>query len=307
MAKTRVTRIRHVGLAAPNFEETVNYYSDAFGLKKTDHDSGIAFFAAEGSPEQYILRLRKSDEKRVDLVAFGVDDAATVDEFASSLAADGVRFVSEPGALNTPGGGYGFRFFDPDGNVIEISSDVAERPFRQIEEREAIPVKLSHVVLDTANVTVTQAFYEEKLGLLVSDWLGDGMCFMRCTPDQHNLAVFQRKDAAFNHFAVEMRGFDDFMRATGRVMKTGGVLRYGPGRHGPLALNTFSYFYDPNGHVGELITGLEQIPVEGGRPPRVIDPAVQKDEWGTARTIEPDAVPAAAKKPDTGHWQAPPI
>jgi hypothetical protein len=104
-----------------------------------------------------------------------------------------------------------------------------------------------------------------------------------------------------------VRGFDEFMRATGRVLKSGAVLRYGPGRHGPLAQNTFSYFFDPNGHVGELCTAMEQIPVEGGRPPRVVDPAVQRDEWGTARTVAPDAVPAASLIPDTGHWKAPPI
>jgi catechol 2,3-dioxygenase-like lactoylglutathione lyase family enzyme len=294
-------------LAAPNFEEAVSFYQDAWGLTKVNQDTGIAFFAAEGSPEQYVLRIRKSDEKRVDLVAFGVDDAAAVDELATRLATDGVRFVSEPGSLNTPGGGYGFRFFDPDGHVVEISCDVAERPYRQIEEREAIPIRLSHVVLDTTDVRRTQSFYEEKLGFLVSDWLGDGMCFMRCTPEQHNLGVFQRKSAALNHIAVEMRGFDEFMRATGRVLKSGAVLRYGPGRHGPLAQNTFSYFFDPNGHVGELCTAMEQIPVEGGRPPRVVDPAVQRDEWGTARTVAPDAVPAASLIPDTGHWKAPPI
>ena len=57
----------------------------------------MAYFAAEGSPEQYILRIRKSDEKRVDALALGVDTAADVDEIAADLAASGTRFVSEPG------------------------------------------------------------------------------------------------------------------------------------------------------------------------------------------------------------------
>ena len=164
MPSTRVTRLRHVGVAAPNFDETVAFYSDAWGLKKVDGDTGIAFFAAEGSPENYVLRLRKADDKRVDLVALGVESAAQVDELASELAASGTRFVSEPGTLNTPGGGYGFRFFDPDGRTVEVSSDVAERPYRALEEGESIPVKLSHLVIASANPGETISFYREKLG-----------------------------------------------------------------------------------------------------------------------------------------------
>ena len=301
---TRVTRLRSVGVAAPNFEEAVAFYTDAWGLKKVDGENGIAFLAAEGSPENYILRIRKADEKRVDLVSFSVDTAAQVDELASELAASGVRFVSEPGALKTPGGGYGFRFFDPDGRALEVSSDVAERSFREIEPGESIPRKLSHIVVGSANPEAAIAFYQEKLGFKLSDWIEDKMCFMRCTTDEHDLAIFRDERAQLNHVAFEFRGIDEFMRATGRVMKTGAVMRWGPGRH-VVGDNTFSYFFDPNGNVSEITTDMEQC-YEDWVPRNMIEEEAG-DQWGTARFAEPDMVPPSALEKESGFWVAPPV
>jgi catechol 2,3-dioxygenase-like lactoylglutathione lyase family enzyme len=95
-------------------------------------DTGITFLAAEGSPEQYTVRLRQDREKRLDLIAFGAVDAAAVDALAARLGSAGVRLVSEPGKLQTPGG-------------------------------------LSHVVINSAQPEVTRAFYEKHLDFALSD------------------------------------------------------------------------------------------------------------------------------------------
>lgn len=75
-----------MGEAAPNFEETVAFYRDAWGLTQVDGDKDIAFFAAEGSPENYILRVRRDSEKRFDLLALAAESAADVDAMAQDLA-----------------------------------------------------------------------------------------------------------------------------------------------------------------------------------------------------------------------------
>jgi catechol 2,3-dioxygenase-like lactoylglutathione lyase family enzyme len=304
MPKAKVNGLRYVGEAAPNFDETVAFYTDAWGLKKVDGENGIAFFAAEGSPENYILRLRKADEKRFDVLGLAAENAATVDELARELASAGVRFVSEPGALNTPGGGYGFRFFDPDGRTVEVSSDVEQRPFRKLEEGESIPQALSHLVIGSANPAELISFYREKLGFKLSDWIGDQMCFMRCTTDEHDLAVFHGDGPQLNHVAFEYRGIDEFMRATGRVLQGGSVMRWGPGRH-VVGDNTFAYFFDPNGNVSEITTNMEQC--DDTWQPRRMNQAEAGDQWQTARFAEPDKVPANALANETGFWVAPPV
>src|SRR5207244_12123428 len=112
MTERLITHLRHVDLAVPDHAKQLDFYTNTWGLKAEHSDSGLTFLAAEGSPEQYVVRLREGDDKRIDLIAFGAASPADVDALAARLAADGGRMVSEPGALQTPGGGYGFRFFD---------------------------------------------------------------------------------------------------------------------------------------------------------------------------------------------------
>src|ERR1700722_8390891 len=140
MPERLITHLRHIALAVPDFGKQLDFFTGTWGLKSEHTDTGLAFLAAEGSPEQYVVRLRQADDKRVDLIAFGAASPADVDALAARLGAAGGRLVSEPGPLRTPGGGYGFRFFDNEGRTIEVSSDVAVRAHRRVEEGESVPV-----------------------------------------------------------------------------------------------------------------------------------------------------------------------
>ena len=327
--KARVTHLRHVDVAVPNYEELAEFYGGVWGLTKVDGDTGVSFFAAEGSPEQFIYRIRKADEKRLDLVAFGAEDPAAVDALAADLASDGVRFASEPGKLQTPGGGYGFRFFDPEGRTIEVSSDVAERPYRQLDPRESIPVAINHVVLTSKDRQATQAFYADKLGFEMSDWI-PFMGFFRCNTNHHSLAISDGDVVTLNHVAFEVRGLDEMMRGAGRVLKDGRAkVMMGPGRHS-AGDNTFYYFFDPEGNVSEYTAEVEQILDDNAWTPREHPPI---DMWGTAampgrpaagpggpggpaavanmpagRAARPDdAPPVRMRTEDPGLWVAPPV
>jgi catechol 2,3-dioxygenase-like lactoylglutathione lyase family enzyme len=304
MTEARVTNLRYVAVGVENFDSAVDFYRTVWGLKRIDGEKDVAYFAAEGSPEQFVYRVRRAPENRLDLLAFGAQDEATVDELASRLAADGVRFVSEPGQIEAPGGGYGFRFFDPDGRVVEVSSGVAEGPSRTVERNEAIPVKLSHVVVSSPNKEQADSFYREKLGFKLSDWV-PYMTFLRCNTDHHSLAIAGGGHAALNHVAFEVGGIDEMMRGAGRVMKDGrGMPAWGPGRH-YAGDNTFYYFYDPIGNVSEYTAEVEQILDDAVWTPKENPP---EDQWGTAKRYEElPAGGANRNRPDPGVWQAPPI
>src|SRR5689334_4944975 len=101
-----ITHLRHVDLAVPDYAKQLDFYTGTWGLRAEHTDTGLTFLAAEGSPEQYVVRLREAADKRIDLIAFGVATPADVDTLAARVARDGVRLVSEPGTLRTPGGGY---------------------------------------------------------------------------------------------------------------------------------------------------------------------------------------------------------
>ena len=126
-----ITHLRHVDLAVPDYDTQRTFYKDTWGLTEVGTDGDLSYLAAEGSPEQYVVRLRKATEKRLDLISFGADERAPRSTRSPrSSAAEGVQLVGEPGELQTAGGGYGFRFFDIDGRTIEISSDVETRQHR---------------------------------------------------------------------------------------------------------------------------------------------------------------------------------
>jgi catechol 2,3-dioxygenase-like lactoylglutathione lyase family enzyme len=301
-----ITHLRHVDLAVPDFARQVEFYEKIWGLSPVAADSGLVFMAAEGSPEQYVLRLREG-EKRLDLVAFGVASADDVDALATRLESEGVQIVRPPAVLDTLGGGYGFRFFDRDGRTIEVSADVAVRRHRRIEEGESVPVRLSHVVLNSTDIDATRDWYARHLGFRLSDTLGGVMHFMRCNPQHHSFAIARGPHVSMHHVSFEMRGIDEYMRGSGRVIRSGAKFVWGPGRH-LAGNNTFSYFLDPQGNTVEYTTELELLDEDAWHP-HVYDmhtPEVQ-DQWGTANPMNELVAKESFNDVDPGLFQAPPI
>ncbi len=304
MADDRVTHIRYVGLAVPEFDRERTFLREQWGLPQVAWDGDTAYFAAESSREQFVFRLRQAAEKRLDVLSFAVADEAAVDARATRLQAAGVKLISRPQRVDGPGGGYGFRFFDVDGRTLEISSDVAERPARTLTRGESIPATLSHVVLHTPDLKKSVAFYQEHLGLRVSDWLGNFMCFLRCNAVHHCLA-FIPGPASFNHAAFEMRDLDEMMRGVARLVKESVVLGWGPGRH-TAGNNTFAYFKSPSGNVLEYTAEVQRVDDTTWQP-TVYEPSPQvTDQWGTGTVFGGGPQKLGHPVLDPGLWTAPP-
>lgn len=307
-----LSHLRHVDIAAPDFRKQREFFSSTWGLTVVEDDGDVVYFATEGSPEQYSVRLRRADEKRLDLISFGAPSPSAVDELAQRLGSSGVQLITEPDALSTLGGGYGFRFFDIDGRAVEISSDVVARAHRKVEEGESVPVKLSHVVLNSPDIDRTRMFYERHLSFALSDTLahphaGALMYFLRLNPLHHSVALSRGPHTSLNHISFEMRGLDEYLRGTGRVLRTGAKKLWGPGRH-RIGDNTFSYFLDPHGNVLEYTTELKVIDEDKWHPTvyDATDPMTQ-DQWGTAEPFDELIHAAMANDVDKGVFVAPPM
>jgi catechol 2,3-dioxygenase-like lactoylglutathione lyase family enzyme len=312
MTQRLITHLRHVDLAVPDHDKQLNFFTNTWGLTAEHGEEGLTFLAAEGSPEQYVVRIRRAAEKRIDLIAFGAATAEDVDRLAAQVASSGVRLVSEPDKLQTPGGGYGFRFFDNEGRTVEVSSDVGVREHRKIEEGESIPVRLSHVVINSADPEATRTFYEQHLGFVLSDTLmhprmGHMMWFMRVNPWHHSMAIARCPHPSLHHVSFEMRGIDEYMRGTGRLLRAGVEKIWGPGRH-LAGNNTFSYFLDPHGNTVEYTTELDTVDEDAWHP-HVYDftqPEVT-DQWGTANQMNEFVAKKSFNDPDAGLFVAPPV
>jgi catechol 2,3-dioxygenase-like lactoylglutathione lyase family enzyme len=294
IAMTRVTEIRYVGYGVSDFDAEKAYYGDVFGLVPVPSDDGMAWFKAPGHDEHHVVRLRKADENRVDVIALAADSRADVDALCVKVKAANGKIVDEPHSLATPGGGYGFRFFTPDGILFEISSDVARSDKREIAKWEGLPIKISHIVLHSPDHQAMVKFFCDVLGFKVSDWLGDFMCFLRCNSAHHRLAILPGPPC-LNHVAYDMLGVDDMMRGAHRLKLKGIDIRWGPGRH-TAGNNTFSYFVTPGGFVTEYTSELEEVDFET-REPVVYTPApLVMDQWGIG-VGGPQTMPHPAPNP----------
>lgn len=295
---SRVTEIRYVGYGVPDLEAERAFYGDQWKLREVGEADGMVYFAAEGSDNLYVVRLRPSEVKRIDVISLAADTRADVDELHRRVAAAGQRIIFEPKVLEGFGGGYGFRFFSADGMPFEISSDVQRGTARELGRWEGIPQKISHIVLHSPDHNAMVKFFTDVLGFKVSDWLGDFMAFLRCNEWHHRLAILPGPPC-LNHVAYDMLTVDDMMRGISRLRKAGTDIRWGPGRH-TAGNNTFSYFCTPAGFAVEYTAELEQVDF-ASHEPKVYEPGPQiMDQWGIG-VGGPQTMPHP--EPDKGLFQ----
>ncbi len=298
----RVTDLHYVAYAVPDLVAERKFYGETWGLTEVAEEDGKIYFAAEGSELPFVIRLRQDDEKKTDLIAFSAASRADVDALYGQALAAGAKSIQEPGPAEGPAGGYAARFFDPDGRAIEVICDTNKRSARTLNQGEAIPTGLSHIVYHSPDHKGLSKFYEDVLGFKVSDWMGEFMVFLRCNPAHHRLAIMPGKPA-LNHVAFDVNTVDDLMRGLARMTKEGVKLNWGPGRH-VAGQNTFSYYSTPNGNAVEYTSDLEEVDEETWTPTTYTMGPDTTDQWGTGRIITGN-VPPHTMDADKGLWRVP--
>lgn len=291
---SRVTEIRYVGYGVEDFDTERKFYADDWGLVEIEAKGDMAWFKTHGHDEHHVLRLHRSKTNCVEVIALAADSREDVDALQAKVEEAGCKIIHPARELDAPGGGYGFRFFSPDGLPFEISADVARLDKRAMERWEGVPVKISHIVLHSPDHHALVKFFTDVLGFKVSDWLGDFMVFLRCNEAHHRIALLPGPPC-LNHVAYDVLTVDDMMRGASRLRKRGTDLRWGPGRH-TAGDNTFSYFCTPAGFAVEYTAELEDVDFETHEP-KVHEPGPQiMDQWGVGAG-GPQTMPKPAPDP----------
>jgi len=297
---SRVSEIRYVGYALPELETERAFYRDVWGLIEVAEQDGLIHFAAPGHDELYVVRLRQAEQKRIDVIALAADTRSDVDALHEKVLASGAGVIFPPRPLEGFGGGYGFRFFSPDGLPLEISADVARGPSRQLQRWEGLPERISHIVLHSPDHKAAAQFFIDVLGFRLSDWIGDFMAFVRCNEWHHRIAVLPGPPC-LNHVAYDMPSLDEMMRGISRLKAENFEIQWGPGRH-TAGDNTFSYFVTPGGFTVEYTAELERVDEAVWRPSVHAPTARIMDQWGIG-VGGPQTMPQPA--PDAGLFQPP--
>ncbi|WP_277371681.1 VOC family protein [Rhodococcus rhodochrous] len=295
----RLRRLRSVELRTHAAAESTDFYSQVWGLRVVEQGREGAWLRGTGD-QHHALQLTQAERNGLGRISFAVSTPAEVDEAARRVAARGIPVVFGPGPLDDVGGGYGLRIADPEGRVLELVADTLAVP--ALGREDAVPVGVTHVVLNTVDIDAAVRFYCDVLGMRVSDWSEHQMAFLRCNSDHHSIAFNQAQWTSVNHVAYEMPTVDHFMRGIGRLRHHGQLPLWGPGKHGP-GDNTFSYFADPAGLVCEYTSGIAQVDEDRWlcrvwrRVPEL------SDLWGTAGPPSRQVREHMAGIPDPGAFE----
>lgn len=193
-------------------------------------------------------------------------------------------------ATGEPGGGSVIHLFDPDGRRVDVVADIEsvdEIPTRnhapintadrrtRIDVLQRIPsgpsqvMRFGHAVLKTASLPIIAAWYQNTLGLIISDdFFVDGPDkpigrFMRCdrgveAADHHSLLVLETGEVRLGHCAWEVAHFDDLMSGREALTTYGARHYWGVGRH-ILGGQVFDYWKDPLGFTVEHFTDTDLL------------------------------------------------
>ena len=255
MTNARVIGIRGVELGVTRLDRAAAFYSCVWGLDPVASEGDSIYLRANGS-EHHVVTLRERPKASLLGVHFSAPDRVAVDALHNKAKGFGTTVTGAPGELpRSAGGGYGFQFKSPDGHFLNVSSDVARHP--NVSNDRSKPMKLSHVVLNSAKIEEQTNFFIDLLGFRLSDST-DMMDFVRCSSDHHSIAMARGDGPSLNHMAYEIASIDGLMRGAGRLKGSGFNTEWGVGRHGP-GNNVFSYFVEPNGFVVEYTAEVQQV------------------------------------------------
>ena len=255
MIKATVTGLRSVELAVFDLKKSTEFYRQVWGLEPVATEGDSVHLRATGG-EHHVITLRERSRAALLGVHFEVRDRAAVDALCAHAKALGATMQGAPAPLEaSAGGGYGFRVSTPEGHPLSISAAVARHSDASPDTTR--PIKLTHVVLNSADVEKQTAFFLDVLGFKWADST-KMMDFIRCCSDHHSVAFARGHGPTLNHMAYEMTNIDGLMRGAGRLKKSGFDIAWGVGRHGP-GNNVFSYFVEPNGFVTEYTTEVQQV------------------------------------------------
>lgn len=280
----KVCALHHVRFAATDLDKTEAFGTD-FGLITVSRTASELIMRTSGG-DAFCYVAEQASERGFLGLAFTVDSMAALEEAVARHGASPIK------PLETPGGGWGVSLTDPEGLRVDLVFGVATQP----GERGSAPItlnrpdrrdrvnaaqskrdlgpatlyRLGHVGLYVRNYATASAWYQDVLGLLVSDTMHvptkpdeKVVGFLRIDAgdqlvDHHSLflAQFDRTDC--HHISFEIQDFEAQFMAHRWLEKQGWELNWGVGRH-PLGSHVFDTWFGPDKYRWETFSDTDVV------------------------------------------------
>lgn len=249
------------------------FYED-FGLNVTEVEQHLELQTDNCS--HVWAYLYQAEKKQLRKLVFGAY-AEDIDKLIDQVEYAGAVTTVFQDAL----GKKAFHFTDPDGLHVEViinhkvtpskkniaphSEQVLGQPAAPSRRhaKRVRPTRLSHVLLFSSNLQGSVNFYEQALGLRLSDCSKDAVAFMHAIhgADHHLLAFVQSKGTGLHHCSWTVESIDDIGLGAQFMHDHGWQRGWGIGRH-VLGSNYFYYVRDPWGSYSEYSYDIDFIPAE---------------------------------------------
>lgn len=263
----RITGVDKVVYGVDDMETCTRFFTD-WGLARLDGDEGAALFETQEGTQ---VELRRADDAAlppaieegptVREVVWGVAGSADLDAVAGALgeAARDTGDPERPGATDPNGLALSFRVSrrrpsEAVGSPMNRADHIGRIDERARVYDRAEPLKVGHVVFFTPDVNATRAFYQDRLGFIVSDCYPDAGYFLRCRAEggHHDLFLLQTPDKkrGLNHVSFTVRDIHEVFGGGLAIDRCGWTTQIGPGRH-PISSAYFWYVKCPAGALAE--------------------------------------------------------
>ncbi|WP_372659547.1 VOC family protein [Hydrogenophaga sp.] len=257
-------------LSVPELESARHFYT-AFGLDVRNEDGALGLYTF-GHPHRW-ARVLPGASKRLVWLSLGIhaDDAP---RFESHFAARGIAQVAPPEGAEVGG----IWLAGPDGLPVQLR--VAEKVSpSQPAPREIAPecrnagrspsrgqaplvhpLYLSHILLFSADVDAAREFYEDVIGLRLSDKSGSVIAFLHSPhgSDHHLIALAKSAGGGLHHSSWCVPSIDAVGLGMEQMTSAGYPLGWGVGRH-VLGSNYFRYVRDPWGSYAEYSYDIDFV------------------------------------------------
>jgi len=266
-----VHSLDHFALGVPDVGDARKFYG-GFGLDVREEGPGLGLYGPDGKHRWGIVQ--PASRKHLAWVSFGCFEQ-DLPYFAERLDAHRIeRIAPPPGA---PADGLWFR--DMDGAAVHIGVMPKSSPDMKADSRMASsaagargtlgrrnaprvqPARLSHVLRFTPDVLRAVGFYEDVLGMRLSDRSGEGIGFMHAIhgSDHHVVAFAKSSAPGYHHSSWAVGSLEDVGLGGMQMAALGHKRGWGPGRH-IIGSNYFWYVQDPWGSFAEYSADIDYVP-----------------------------------------------
>jgi catechol 2,3-dioxygenase-like lactoylglutathione lyase family enzyme len=257
--------------SVPELECARHFYT-SFGLDVRDEDGALSLHTF-GHPHRWARILQGGPAKRLLWLTLGIH-AADVARFERHIDEREVPRIAAPAGASPDG----LWIRGPDGLAIQLkvagkSSPSAPGPREfapdhcnagrspgRSKAQKTRPLYLSHILLFAADVEAASVFYQEVLGLRVSDQSAPVIAFLH-TPhgsDHHLIAFAKAGGVGLHHSSWCVPSIDAVGMGTQQMIQAGYERGWGIGRH-VLGSNYFRYVRDPWGSYAEYSFDIDYV------------------------------------------------